>query len=434
MSNINISKLKGIVGDANVIDSPSEMAQYLKGQGKPAVVVLPQNTSEVSTIVKLANEENVKLAVGGAVVDTKGISGGIAMVMARMNQIVEMDKQNLVAVVEPGLLHKDFLLKVGEAGLNFPPEPFEIETSSIAGCFAVGDCDSKSFEYGPARAFLLGFEMVLPTGEILDIGNKCIKNVSGLDFIHFAVGSQGTFGIFTKLLVKLLPPPEARRAVVGTFASMHKANATFNTLIKRNVHPTRMNLINAAYAKIAQPGTEGQLVIIDLQGFKESGKNIADEIAAVLTLGGGTAVKIIEDGAEYDQVVNGWLKVRADLNAKPERTVEFTVGPMKMPQALTQLETLIGDLGVYPGVVIEGLLGYVGLALPEGTDKLELATKVNKMAMSLGGGVKGLLGHKLKAEVYNDAEMWQQTISLLRELRQQFDPKGILNPGVSLEA
>ncbi|MCB8818159.1 FAD-binding oxidoreductase [Desulfosporosinus shakirovi] len=434
MSDVNISKLKGIVGDAYVIDFPSEMAKYLKGQGKPAVVVLPASTSEVSSIVKLANEKNVKLGVGGAVVDTQGITGGIAMVMSRMNRILEMDHLNLVAVVEPGLLHKEFLLKVGEAGLNFPPEPYVIETSSIGGCFAIGDSDSKSFEYGPTRTFLLGFEMVLPTGEILEIGNKCIKNVSGLDFIHFAVGSQGTFGIFTKLLVKLLPVPEAKKAVIGTFASMHKANATFNTLIKRNVHPTRMNLINASLAKIAKPGTEGQLVIIDLQGFKESGKNIVNEVASVLTLGGGSDVKIIEEGAEYDQVINGWLKARAELNAKPSEIVEFVVGPMKMPQALSQLEAQTGELGAYPGIIVEGLLGYVCLALPEGTDKLALARKVNKLAMSLGGNVKGLLGHKLKAEVYNDAEMWKQTTSLLSELRQQFDPKGILNPGVSLEA
>ncbi|SDH55655.1 FAD-binding oxidoreductase [Desulfosporosinus hippei] len=434
MSNVNISKLKEIVGEANVIDSSSEMAKYLKGPGKPAVVVLPGKTSEVSSIVKLANEQNVKLAVGGAVVNTQGITGGIAMVMSRMNQIVEMDKLNLVAIVEPGLLHKDFILKVAETGLNFPPEPYEVETSSVGGCFSIGDSDSKSFEYGPTRTFLLGFEMVLPTGEILEIGNKCIKNVSGLDFIHFAVGSQGTFGIFTKLLVKLLPQPEAKKAVIGTFASLHKANATFNTLIKRNVHPTRMNLINASFAKIAKPGTEGQLVIIDLQGFKESGKNIANEVASVLTLAGGFDVKIIEDAVEYDEVINGWLKVRAELNAKPERTVEFVVGPMKMPQALAQLEALTGDLGAYPGIIVEGLLGYVGLALPEGTEKLALATKVNKLAMSLGGNVKGLLGHKLKAEVYNDAEMWKQTTSLLNELRQQFDPKGILSPGVSLEA
>lgn len=434
MSNVNISKLKGIVGDANVIEAPSEMAKYLKGQGKPAVVVLPGNTSEVSNIVKLANEQNVKLAVGGAVVDTQGLTGGIALVMARMNRILEMDHENLVAVVEPGLLHKDFLLQVAEAGLNFPPEPYEVGTSSLGGCFAIGDSDSKSFEYGPTRMFLLGFEMVLPTGEIMDIGNKCIKNVSGYDFIHFAVGSQGTFGVFTKLLVKLLPTPGAKRVVVGTFASMHQASATFSTLIKRNIHPTRMNLLNKTLAQKAIPGTEGQLVIVDLQGFKNSGRNMANEIAAVLTLGGGTDVKIIDDEAEYNKVIDGWLNVRAELHAQPQSSLGFTVGPLKMVQTLNQLEALTGDLSAYPGIVVEGLLGSVQMILPQGTDKMDLASKVNKMAMSLGGNVKGLLGHKLRSEAYNDAEMWSGTTALLNEIRKQIDPKGILSPGVSLQA
>ncbi|HVJ50771.1 FAD-binding oxidoreductase [Desulfitobacterium sp.] len=434
MSNVNISNLKGIVGDANVVDTSSEMAKFLKGQGQPAVVVLPGNTSEVSEIVKLANEQNVKLAVGGTVVDTEGLTGGIAMVMSRMNKMIELDHANLVAVVEPGLLHKDFLLNVAEVGLNFPPEPYEVETSSIGGCFAIGDADSKSFEYGPTRTFLLGFEMVLPTGEIMEIGNKCIKNVAGYDFIHLTVGGQGTFGIFTKLIVKLLPAPEAKLAVLGTFSSLRKANDVFHTLIQQNVLPTRMNLLNAALVPKAIPGTEGQLVLIDLQGYKASGTNFAQKVASLLSVGGATNVKIIEDEAEYNQVIDGWLNVRSELNAKPDSVLEFTIGAMKMPQALAQLEVLLGGLENYPGVVVEGLLGHVLLALPEGTNKRALAVDVNKLAMSFGGNVRGLLGNNLKSEVYNDAEMWNQTIGLIQGLRQKFDPKGILNPGVSLQA
>lgn len=434
MSNVNISSVKGIVGEDNVIDTPSEMAKYLKGQGKPAVVVLPGNTSEVSNIVKLANELNLKLAVGGSVVDTEGLNGGIAMVMSRMNQILDLDQANLVAVVEPGLLHKNFLLKVAEAGLNFPPEPYEVETSSVGGCFAIGDSDSKSFEYGPTRTFLLGFEMVLPTGEIMDIGNKCIKNVAGYDFIHLAAGSQGTFGIFTKLLVKLLPAPEAKLVVLGTFPSLLTANEVSHTLIQRNIHPTRMNLLSAPLAKKVVPGIEGQLVLIDLQGYKASGRHFAQTIAALFSLGGATEVKIVEEEGEYNQVIDGWLNVRTELNAKSDSTLEFIVGAMKMPQALAQLEVLLGDLATYPGVVVEGLLGHVLLALPEGTNKSALAKEVNKLAMSLGGNVRGLLGQKLKAEVYNDALMWNQTLGLIQGLRQKFDPKGILNPGVSLQA
>lgn len=431
MSNAIVSKLKGIVGDQYVIDNPSEMAKYLKGTGNPAVVVLPANTSEVSSVVKLANEENVKISVGGQVADTQANNGGIVVIMARMNKILEIDHMNLVAVVEPGMTHQEFIKQVGEAGLYFPPEPYAVDTSSIGGCFAIGDSDSKTFKYGPTRTFLLGFEMVQPTGEILEIGNKCIKNVSGLDFIHFAVGGKGTFGIFTKLLVKLLPPSAVKKAVVARFASLHKANAAFNTLIKRNIHPDRMNLISENLLKDVLPG-QGNLALIDLEGFVNSSQNMANEIAAVFTLGGGTDVQIIDDAAAYENVINAWLKVRQDLNNQPEQVLEFAVGPMKMPQALTQLEGIVGELGAYPGVVIEGLLGFARVLLPENADKMALAAKVNKMAMSLGGNVTGLLGHKLMCEVYNDAEMWSATSELINELRRQFDPKGILNPGVSL--
>lgn len=431
MSKAMISQLQGIVGEQYVIESPSEMAKYLKGSGKPVAVVLPGNTSEVSAVVKWANEQNVKITVAGLVADIKGLNDGIIVVMARMNKVLELDHQNLVVIVEPGILHKELIAKVTEEGLDFPPEPYEVETSSIGGCFAIGDSDSKSFQFGPTRTFLLGFEMVLPSGEIMEIGNKCIKNVSGYDIIHFAVGSQGTLGIFTKLILKLMPVAQAKKAVIARFASVHKANVALSTLIKRNFQPTRLNLLNAALAQDILPG-EGQLVLVDLQGFTESSKTMANEIASVMTLGGASETKIVEEAEEYEKLMNGWLSVRAKLNGKPESVLEFTVGPLKMGQALTKLEELTGDLGVYPGLVVESLLGYVFLSLPEGTDKESLAVKVNKLAMSLGGNVSGLLGTRLRCESYNDAAMWSETSGLLKEIRRQFDPNSILNPGVSL--
>lgn len=431
MSNAIISKLKGIVGDQYVIDNPSEMAKYLKGTGKPAVVVLPGNASEVSGVVTLANEENIKISVGGQVADTRDLGEGIVLIMARMNKIIEMDHQNLVAVVEPGMTHQEFIKQVEAAGLYFPPEPYAVDTSSIGGCFAIGDADSQTFKYGPTRTFLLGFEMVQPTGEIMEIGNKCIKNVSGLDFIHLAVGSKGTLGIFTKLLVKLLPMPAVKKAVVARFASLHTANAAFNTIIKRNIQPDRINLISESLVKDVLPG-QGHLALIDLKGFVRSSQNLANEIAAVLSLGGGTDVQIIDDAAAYENVINAWLKVRQAVNNKPEQVIEFAVGPKKMMQALTQLEGIVGDLGACPGVVVEGLLGFARVLLPGNADMKALAQKINKMAMSLGGNVTGLLGCQLKCEAYNDAEMWSATIEIINGLRQKFDPKGIINPGVSL--
>lgn len=430
MSN-TISELKGIVGDNYVLDNPADMAQYLKGDAKPAAVVFPGDAGEVAKVVKYANAQNLKMSVAGLVADTKGLEGGIVLIMNRMNKILEIDKKNFVVTVEPGMLHQDFIQKLEADGYLFPVEPYAVDTSSVGGCFAIGDSDSKSFNYGPTRTFMMGFEMVTPTGDIMFIGNKCIKNVSGYDFIHFAVGSQGTFGIFTKILIKLLPQPAAKRAIVARFDCLQKANATFSTLVKRHIHPDRMNLVSKDLAQEILPG-EGHLVLIDLEGFNKSGTSLANEIASIFTLGGGTDVSIIEDKEAYEKVIGGWLKVRQGLNNAPDHVLEFAVGPMKMSQALAQLKGIQGDLS--SGIVVEGLLGVARLVLPKDADKMAVAAKVNKMAMSLGGNVTGLLGHKLMCEMFNDGEMWSETTGLLNELRSKFDPNGILNPGVNLLA
>ncbi|NMA69957.1 MAG: FAD-binding protein [Desulfitobacterium sp.] len=428
MSNI-VNELKGIVGEKNILTNPADMAKHLKGDSKPVAVVFPGNTEEVSKIVKFANEENLKISVAGLVADTKGLDGGIAVIMSRMNKILEIDKKNFVVTVEPGLLHADFIKKMEEGGYLFPVEPYTVDTSSVGGCFAIGDSDSKSFKYGPTRSFMMGFEMVMPTGEVMKIGNKCIKNVSGYDFIHFAVGSQGTFGIFTKVMIKLLPQPSVKKAIVARFDCLEQANKALNRMIKTHIHPDRMNLLSKDLASKVLPG-EGHLVLVDMEGFKNSTANIGNEIVAILSLAGGRDIEVIEEEKAYEKVINGWLKVRQDLNNARENILEFAVGPMKMPQALAQLKEIHGDLN--EGILVEGLLGAVSVVLPKDTDKMNLARKVNKMAMSLGGNVTGLLGHKLMCEVFNDGEMWEETQGLINNLRKTYDPKGILNPGVSL--
>lgn len=433
MSNNAISRIKGLVGEENVVDSPSEMARYLKGQGKPLAVVRPGSTSEIAGIVKLANEENLKVAVAGRIVESKGLDGGLALVMSRMNKILELDHANLTATVQPGLSHAEFVQKMEEQDLVFPPEPYALKVSSMGGCFALGDTDSKAFQYMPARTYLLGYEMVLPNGDVLEVGNKCIKNVSGYDMIHFAVGSRGTLGIFTRLLVKLLPPSAVKMSVLADFASLEKASVAFTTLIKRNIFPTRLNLLNPALAKEITQDTQGNLAIVDLTGFKNSTELLAEEIASVFQLAGGREVRIIKETEEYAKLWQGWLELRGELNTtKAERVLDFNVGPMKMPPALKALEEITGDLSTYPGLVVEALLGHVRLLLPAVVEREAMAVKVNALAMSFGGNVSGSLGSKLVCEAYNDAEMWEGIESLIRQIRQQFDPKGILAPGVSL--
>jgi glycolate oxidase len=435
MANEIIVRLKALVGDQHVIESPLEMAGFLKGSGRPLAVVLPGQTSEVSEIVRLANQLALKLNVGGAVVDSKNLDGGIALVMKRMNRLLEIDRENLVALVEPGMAHSEFIQKVAEEKLYFPVDPYIAATASIGGCFAVGDADAKSFQYGPARTYLLGFEMVLPTGEILEIGNKCIKNVAGYDFIHLAVGSKATLGIFTRLLVKLLPPPQARASVLAIFPGLRSAAAPLETIIRRNIHPTRASVLSQPLADAILPGCGGDLVLLDFEGFRESTKALTQEVAAVFTLAGGSGVTVVEDGELHAELWAKWLVVKGNLNCGyTSQTIDFSIGPLKLIQTLDALEKAAGGFARLAGVNIEALAGNLRVVLPADTtpeDKAALTDKINALAIAGGGGIAGCPGVNLACRYYRDPEMWAAISGLLQSVRGSFDPRGILAPGVN---
>jgi len=422
MSDI-VAKLKGIVGEEHVVTA--DLSQYLRGNEQPAAVVFPGSTDEVAGIVKAAYEAGIKVNVGGKVVETKGLSGGIAIVMSRMNQIEEVDHQNLTCWVQAGINHQEFVEKILEENLYFPPEPYAVSTSSLGGCFGIGDVDTKAFNYLPTRTYILAYESVLPTGEIYKIGTKCIKCVSGYDMIHFIVGTRATLGIVTRVLVKLLPKPKAFKAVVADMPSLNAAAVAFKAIQKRKIFPTRMNALSKALSNEIM-ATEGVLALIDLEGFAVSTTQYAKEVEAELRVAGATSVKVIEDQAEYDELWAKWLKVREKINLE-EAKVKFTVGPAKVGAALPKLAGIVGNLEENPGVLIEGLNGKITVFTPNAEAD---AVPINKMAMELGGNVSGLLGSKLRCEAYNDKEMLEEIFRILNSIRSQFDPKGIMAPGI----
>jgi glycolate oxidase len=424
MSDI-VAKLKGIVGDEYVVTA--DMSQYLRGKEQPAAVVFPGSTEDVAGIVKAANEANVKVNVGGKVVETKGLNGGIAVVMSRLNQIEEIDHENLTCWVQAGMNHQELVEKLYAENLYFPPEPYAVSTGSIGGCFGIGDVDTKTFNYLPTRTFILAYESVLPTGEIYKVGTKCIKCVSGYDMIHFIVGTRATLGIITRVLVKLLPVPKAVRAVIADVPSLKAAAVAFKAIQKRKIFPTRMNALSKALGNEVTD-TKGALVLIDIESFPVSAAQYAEEIEAELKIAGATSSKIVEDKAEYDELWSKWLKVREKINLE-ENKVRFTVGPSKLVNAVGSLAGIVGNLEENPGVLLEGLNGKITVF----TKNTEAdAININKMAMGLGGNVSGLLGSQLRCKAYNDNEMLDEISRVLNSIRSQFDPKGIMAPGIKL--
>ena len=430
-----LEKLTSVVGAEHLVENPAQMATFLTGAEAPLAVILPGGTAEVAAVIALCNELGVKLCVGGHTVSSKGLSGGVAMVLSRMNRVLEIDHENLVAEVEAGALHTVFQQQIAEQGLYFPPEPYGGEGSSIGACISAGDLDCKSFLYGPPRTYVLGFEMVLPTGEVLNCGSKVIKNVSGYDLIHFIVGSRGTLGVITKVLLKLLPLPEARRTIIGSFACLAKAMQVAQIIMERKIYPARLNLLNAPLAGQIAPGAgpivSGHQVLVDLEGFQNSTEHLADEIMALFRLEGASDARCLDEPAAIDDIWRQWLQLKqACHDAAQDRAIDFLVGPARLVEALNGLEKLVADLDSDSGLIVHVLNGNLRLFPSPSHDLPALLQEVNRLALRLGGNLAGDLGYRLKCEELRENEMWQEMVALTDGIRSRFDPKGILAPGV----
>lgn len=436
MGSTVISRVKELLGDANVVDSTQEMQPHLQGKGVPLAVVFPSTTSEVANVVKLGNELGVKISVGGRIVSTKGLDGGIAMVLSRMNRLLEIDHENLVATVEPGMLHRELQERVAEEGLYFPPEPLNISSSSIGGCFAIGDLDDKAFNYGPPRAYILGFEMVLPTGEVMHIGSKAIKNVAGYDMIHFVVGSRGTLGVLTKLLIKLLPQPEIRRTVLGGFPSLSKACAAIGDVVGRKIYPARFNLVNGPIAQNIASGQGGNgspfMLMVELEGFGPSTTHLSEEITSIFTLNSATDVNLVSETSQQSGLWDSWLSIKEQqLGKGAAQSFDVMVGPAHLRQALADIEGILGDPASDPLLTAYCLNGNIRIVFPL-SSRVDLEStlgKINDVALAYGGNIAGELGFRLKCLKNNEEELWQEVIALENTIRMQFDPNGILAPG-----
>jgi glycolate oxidase len=430
-----LEEIRSVVGEEHLIENQARMEAFLSGPETPLAVIFPGETGEVARVIALCNEHGVKLCVAGHTVSSQGLRGGIAMVLSRMNRVLEIDHENLVAEVEAGASHTVFQQRIAEQGLYFPPEPYSGAGSSIGACIAEGEPDCKAFLYGPPRTYVLGFEMVLPTGEVLSCGNKVIKNVSGYDLIHFIVGSRGTLGVITKVLLKLLPLPEARRTVAGSFPSLARAMQVMLIMMERRIYPARLTLLNAPLAGQLAPRSgpfaPGHLVLVDLEGFRDSTEHLADEIMALFRLEGAGAALCIEEAGAIDDLWRQWLQLKEScLGTARDRAIDFLVGPAHLAKALNGLERLVPDLGSDSGLIVHALNGNLRLFPAPEHDLTALLKEVNRLALKHGGNLAGDLGFRMKCEELRENEMWQEMVALTAGIRSRFDPKGILAPGI----
>jgi len=457
-----VEELSGIVGpDFVIFDDAEKLEPFSHDEvadasfaKMPEVVVKPASAEELSAILKLANREMIPVTPRGAGSGLSGgavpLSGGILISTERMNKIIEIDKKNLIAVLEPGVITNDFNDEVQKEGLFFAGYPMSLEMCYIGGNVAENAGGGRAIKYGVTGRYITGLEVVLPSGEICTFGGKRVKDVTGYNIIQLMIGSEGTLGIFSKIFVKLLPLPKAKIDMMVLFEDAQSAiDAVPLIMNTMRIIPTGIEFMD----KISLDTTSeflnekkryedaGAILIIEIDGNDPD--QIREECLDIgeLCLDNGALDAFVAEGPADQEKI--WKVRRHAAEAfkaiSPVQSLEDIVVPVSnIPQLIPLLEKIsekhnviipcyghAGDGNMHATVVKkpEESMESWEKTLPLVLEELYIAVK------ELGGTISGEHGIGHKRKKYLPLVLSDVEIEIMKKIKQVFDPNNILNPG-----
>ncbi len=457
-----VAELRAIVGEPHVIyGEPERMQDYahdeIPGQEyahMPDVVIKPNAAEQISQVMQLANRQRVPVTPRGAGSGLSGgavpVYGGIVLSLERMNRILEIDRENMVAVVEPGVVTNDINEAVKECGLFYAGYPMSVEMCFIGGNVAENAGGGRAIKYGVTGRYVLGLEVVLPTGELVQMGGKRVKDVTGYDLVHLMVGSEGTLGIFTKIILRLVPLPAARVVLLAPFADLPTAIAAVPRLMTQGrITPSSVEFMDrlstqAAYDYVGEAPPHpniGALLLLELDGSSlEQVQSDCETIADLCMWAGALDVYVGNTPALEKRMWKPRQNVLEALKAiSPVQSAEDLVVPMaNIPKLMPELERLAqhhdvvipcfghaGDGNIHVEVIKKP-----ASSMDEWHTKLpHILSDLYRAVAQLGGTISGEHGIGSKRAPFLSLVMDPELIALQRRIKQAFDPLNVLNPG-----
>ncbi|MBA3321209.1 MAG: FAD-binding protein [Pyrinomonadaceae bacterium] len=450
---IVLARLREIVGDEHVLIDPEKVEPYaqdaVKEKFPPEAVVLPRDADEIAAILRLANERRFPVtARGGGVGYTGGavpVDGGIVIGTDRMNRIKEIHADDLYVITEPGVTTYALQQAVEAHNLFYPPDPSSYKNSFIGGNIAENAGGIRSAKYGVTKHYVLGLEVVTPTGEIARVGGLTSKNVVGFDLTGLICGSEGMLGIITEATLRLLPLPEATATVRATFRTMTEACACVPRFNRARVTPVAIevldrNAIRAVESEFAFGFGEdaGALLLVAVDGHADEVERASRVVEEVVKDGGGFDVLRSGNREEEEKL---WDVRRALSPAiKKFGTMKFNedvvVPRSRVPELIEQVveigkrhETFVVNFG-HAG---DGNIHVNFMCDRDDPDAMRRARAAVRdtfaVSVNLGGTISGEHGIGYVKAPYLDMALGASTIDMMRRIKQALDPNGILNPG-----
>jgi glycolate oxidase len=448
-----LARLGEIAGAENVLVDEEKVEPYaqdaLKEKFPPEAVVLPRSAAEVSAILRLANERRFPVtARGGGVGYTGGavpLEGGIVIGTDRMNRIREVNVENLYAVTEPGVTTYALQQAVEAQGLFYPPDPASYKNSYIGGNIAENAGGIRSAKYGVTKHYVLGLEVVLPTGEIVQTGGKTSKNVVGFDLTGLLCGSEGMLGIITEATLRLLPLPEATRTVRATFKTMTAACACVPHFTRARVTPVAIEVLDRNSIRAVETefafgidAEAGALLLVSVDGSREEVERTSRVVEEVVRELGGYDVIRSETREDEDRLWDvrralspaikkfGTLKFNEDVVVPRSRVPELIERVVEIGRRHETFVVNFGHLG--DGNIHVNFM--CDRADPVAVRRARAAVgETFAASVELGGTISGEHGIGYVKAPYLEMALGRDTIEAMRRIKRALDPLGILNPG-----
>ncbi len=449
-----LSELRRTVGAENVLTKPEDLIPYsFDGtaalQQMPGCVVFTNTTEQIVSVLKLANAQKLAVVTRGS---GTGLSGGslpnkdcVVLCTVKMDKILELDRANLTLLVEPGATTLKIADAATEAGLFYPPDPGSMKISTIGGNVAENSGGLRGLKYGVTRNYVMGMEVVLPDGEIMWLGNKCVKDVAGYSLKDLFIGSEGTLGVITKVLLRLIPKPAAKKTMVATFAQMDQAAEAVSAIIAAQIIPCTLEFLDRMtihcvedYAKIGLPLDCEALLLMETDGHPAV---VADEAARMEKCCrdcGCLEVRVAKDEAEATKLASARRSAFSALARVSPTTIleDATVPRSELARMIRFVEAVAKKyqlkIGTF-GHMGDGNLHPTFLTDERNKEEMhrveEAFKEIFDEAVRLGGTITGEHGVGLAKKSFLPKFLGDAQMRVMRELRKSLDPNGILNPG-----
>ncbi|MGC6457393.1 MAG: FAD-linked oxidase C-terminal domain-containing protein [Akkermansiaceae bacterium] len=449
-----VSVLCKLLGEEQVLWEQADLIPYgFDGtavmKGEAAVVVLPKEREQVAECVKIARAFDRPIVTRGSGTGLSGgsipVEGAMVLCTVHLEKMDEIDRENLTVLVEPGVITEHIDRKAAEVGLFYPPDPGSMKISTIGGNVAENSGGLRGLKYGVTRDYVMALEVVLPDGEVTQLGSACVKDVAGYSLKDLFVGSEGTLGVITRIMLKLLPRPESRQTLLAMFPSMEEAAQAVSAIIAAKVIPCTLEFVDQVtlrcvedYVKIGLPTDAAAVLLVECDGHPAAVEDDMVTVEKILKEGGASQVQRAESEERVLQLASARRQAFSALARRrpttiledvtvPRNCLAEMVGFIKEVAKRHDLEIgtfgHMGDGNLHPTILTdekdEEEMHRVELALSEIVDK----------TIALGGTITGEHGVGLAKKEFLERQFDQGSYQMLRQVKKTLDPDGVLNPG-----